>query len=97
MYFFGEYLANSQGEDVVVGIKTPKTIPEIAKELPESYKQLLAIKQKLEQHYHEVQDLEFIIERNKLYILQTRNVKMNNTSTVRTTVEMVEEGLINKE
>jgi pyruvate,orthophosphate dikinase len=95
--FFGEYLTNAQGEDVVAGIRTPKTIPEMQKDLPESYKQLLEIRKTLESHFHEVQDFEFTIEKNHLYMLQTRNGKMNATATVRTSVEMVAEGLITKE
>ena len=97
--FFGEYLTNAQGEDVVAGIRTPKAIREMEtdKDLPTSYQQLLDIRKKLESHFHEVQDFEFTIEKSKLYMLQTRNGKMNAQATVRTSVEMVEEGLITKE
>ena len=97
--FFGEYLTNAQGEDVVAGIRTPKAIRDMEtdKDLPTSYQQLLDIRKKLESHFHEVQDFEFTIERSKLYMLQTRNGKMNAQATVRTSVEMVEEGLITKE
>jgi len=95
--FYGEYLTNAQGEDVVAGIRTPKPIAEMQVDLPESYKQLMEIREKLEANFHEVQDLEFTIERNKLYMLQTRNGKMNAQATVRTSVEMFEQGLITKE
>jgi pyruvate,orthophosphate dikinase len=94
---FGEYLVNAQGEDVVAGIRTPKPIARLADEMPEIAEQLEELRQKLETHYKEVQDFEFTIERGILYCLQTRNGKMNATSMVRTSVEMVEEGLISKE
>jgi pyruvate,orthophosphate dikinase len=94
---FGEYLVNAQGEDVVAGIRTPKPIARLAEEMPEMAKQLEELRQKLESHYKEVQDFEFTIERGTLYCLQTRNGKMNAISMVRTSVEMVEEGLISKE
>jgi pyruvate, orthophosphate dikinase len=94
---FGEYLVNAQGEDVVAGIRTPKPIARLADEMPEIAEQLEELRQKLETHYKEVQDFEFTIERGVLYCLQTRNGKMNATSMVRTSVEMVEEGLISKE
>ena len=97
--FFGEYLKNAQGEDVVAGIRTPQIITNMEndEDLPGCYQQLLDIRKKLEGYFHEVQDFEFTIERRKLYMLQTRNGKMNATATVRTGVEMVEEGLITKE
>ncbi|EMS17619.1 pyruvate,orthophosphate dikinase [Entamoeba histolytica HM-3:IMSS] len=97
--FFGEYLKNAQGEDVVAGIRTPQIISKMAEDadLPGCYEQLLDIRKKLEGYFHEVQDFEFTIERKKLYMLQTRNGKMNATATVRTGVDMVEEGLITKE
>jgi pyruvate, orthophosphate dikinase len=94
---FGEYLVNAQGEDVVAGIRTPKPIARLADEMPEIAEQLEELRQKLETHYKEIQDFEFTIERGVLYCLQTRNGKMNATSMVRTSVEMVEEGLISKE
>ena len=90
--FFGEYLTNAQGEDVVAGIRTPKPILEMEKDLPESFKQLCDIRAKLEAHFKEVQDFEFTIEKNKLYMLQTRNGKMNAQATVRSSVEMFESG-----
>jgi len=94
---YGEYLINAQGEDVVAGIRTPKHIDVMADELPEMSRQLAELREKLEQHYHEVQDFEFTIERGTLYCLQTRNGKMNAAAMVRTSVEMVKEGLIDKE
>jgi pyruvate, orthophosphate dikinase len=91
---FGEYLVNAQGEDVVAGIRTPKPIAYLSREMPEMARQLEELRQKLEEHYHEVQDFEFTIERGTLYCLQTRNGKMNAPAMVRTSVEMREEGLI---
>lgn len=93
---FGEYLVNAQGEDVVAGIRTPKPIQELAHEMPELYQQLEELRSKLEQHYREIQDFEFTIERGRLYCLQTRNGKMNTTAMVRTSIEMVDEGLIDQ-
>jgi len=94
---FGEYLVNAQGEDVVAGIRTPKAIAEMEHEMPEIYRQLITLRQRLESHYHEVQDFEFTIEKGVLYCLQTRNGKMNARGMVRTSVEMFHEGLITKE
>ncbi len=94
---FGEYLINAQGEDVVAGIRTPKPIQAMAVEMPEIYGQLENLRDKLEKHYREVQDFEFTIEKGILYCLQTRNGKMNAAAMVRTSVEMVEEGLLSKE
>ncbi|RTL60964.1 MAG: pyruvate, phosphate dikinase [Sphingobacteriales bacterium] len=94
--FFGEYLVNAQGEDVVAGIRTPKPVLELKEEMPDLYKQLEDLRNKLESHYKEVQDFEFTIEKNVLYCLQTRNGKMNATAMVRTSVEMVKENLITK-
>jgi pyruvate,orthophosphate dikinase len=94
---FGEYLTNAQGEDVVAGIRTPKPIDALADEMPEMYRQLVDLRNKLESHYKEVQDFEFTIENGRLYCLQTRNGKMNATALVRTSVEMVREGLISRE
>ena len=91
---FGEYLVNAQGEDVVAGIRTPKPIAYLSREMPEMARQLEELRQKLEEHYHEVQDFEFTIERGTLFCLQTRNGKMNAPAMVRTSVEMREEGLI---
>jgi pyruvate,orthophosphate dikinase len=94
---YGEYLVNAQGEDVVAGIRTPKPIAEMEQEMPEIYRQLVELHNRLESHYHEVQDFEFTIERGTLYCLQTRNGKMNARGMVRTSVEMFNEGLISKE
>jgi pyruvate,orthophosphate dikinase len=93
---YGEYLTNAQGEDVVAGIRTPKPVSELAKEMPDLYQQLVDLRNKLETHYHEVQDYEYTIERGVLYCLQTRNGKMNAQAMVRTSVEMVNEDLISK-
>ncbi|MFQ5581208.1 MAG: pyruvate, phosphate dikinase [Mariprofundaceae bacterium] len=95
--FYGEYLVNAQGEDVVAGIRTPKPIDRMAVEMPELHKQLEELRSKLENHYHEVQDFEFTIEKGELFCLQTRNGKMNATAMVRTSVEMEQQGLITKE
>ncbi len=93
---YGEYLVNAQGEDVVAGIRTPKPIDMLSDEMPEMARQLAELRDRLESHYHEVQDFEFTIERGTLYCLQTRNGKMNAVAMVRTSVEMVEEGLIDR-
>lgn len=95
--FYGEYLVNAQGEDVVAGIRTPKPIAQMIDEMPDLYRQLEELRSKLETHYSEIQDFEFTIEKGILYCLQTRNGKMNTQAMVRTSVELVEEGLINKE
>jgi pyruvate, orthophosphate dikinase len=94
---YGEYLVNAQGEDVVAGIRTPKPVAELRAEMPEMYAQLVELRNKLERHYREVQDYEYTIEKGRLYCLQTRNGKMNATALVRTSVEMVREGLISRE
>lgn len=94
---YGEYLVNAQGEDVVAGIRTPKPVQEMAEEMPEMYRQLQELRKKLENHYKEVQDFEYTIERGVLYCLQTRNGKMNAAAMVKTSVDMVKEGLISKE
>jgi len=94
---YGEYLVNAQGEDVVAGIRTPKPVQEMAKEMPEQYRQLVELRNKLEAHYHEVQDYEYTIERGVLYCLQTRNGKMNAAAMVKSSIDMVNEGLISKE
>jgi len=95
--FYGEYLTNAQGEDVVAGIRTPKPISELEKEMPEVYKQLKEITNRLEKHYRDVQDFEFTIERGKLYMLQTRTGKRTPLAAVKIAVDMVKEGLITKE
>ncbi len=94
---FGEYLVNAQGEDVVAGIRTPKPIQAMAEEMPDLYRQLEDLRTRLENHYREVQDFEFTIEKGVLYCLQTRNGKMTATAMVRTSVEMVHEELLTKE
>lgn len=95
--FYGEYLTNAQGEDVVAGIRTPKPIAELEHEMPELYKQYVDIAKKLEKGYKDVQDMEFTIEKGKLWILQTRNGKRTAKASVRIAVEMCEEGIIDKE
>ncbi len=95
--FYGEYLTNAQGEDVVAGIRTPKPIAELETEMPDLYKQYVDIAKKLELGYKDVQDMEFTIEKGKLYILQTRNGKRTAAAAVRIAVEMCEEGIISKE
>ena len=94
--FYGEFLINAQGEDVVAGIRTPEPITDLEKIMPEAYKQLRDITASLEKHYRDMQDFEFTIEDNKLYMLQTRNGKRTGPAAVRVAVEMVEEGLIDK-
>ncbi|MDD5389163.1 MAG: pyruvate, phosphate dikinase [Gallionellaceae bacterium] len=93
---FGEYLTNAQGEDVVAGIRTPKPVLELESEMPDLYRQLVELRDQLEGHYKEVQDYEYTIEKGTLFCLQTRNGKMNATALVRTSVEMVKDGLIDK-
>jgi pyruvate, orthophosphate dikinase len=94
---FGEYLTNAQGEDVVAGIRTPAKISQMRDELPEVYGQFEEIAGKLERHYRDVQDLEFTIERGKLYMLQTRSAKRTAPAAVRIAVEMVGEGILSRE
>jgi len=94
---YGEYLVNAQGEDVVAGIRTPKPVVEMKDEIPKLYTQLVELRNKLENHYGEVQDYEYTIEKGILYCLQTRNGKMNAQGMVRSSVEMANEGLITRE
>jgi pyruvate, orthophosphate dikinase len=94
---YGDYLTNAQGEDVVAGVRTPKPIADMQKEFPEAYAGLENISQKLETHYREPQDIEFTVERGKLYLLQTRGAKMGPMGAVRAAVDMVHEGVISKE
>jgi pyruvate, orthophosphate dikinase len=94
--FYGEFLVNAQGEDVVAGIRTPEPITDLEKLMPAAYQQLRDITSSLEKHYKDMQDFEFTIEDNKLYMLQTRNGKRTGPAAVRVAVEMVEEGLIDK-
>jgi pyruvate,orthophosphate dikinase len=95
--FYGEYLINAQGEDVVAGIRTPKKIAELQKDMPTVYKQLDEVRNILEKHYRDVQDIEFTVQKGKLWMLQTRNGKRTGFAAVRFAVDMVEEGLISKE
>ncbi len=95
--FYGEFLENAQGEDVVAGIRTPHEIAELEKWNPEVYNQLREITTMLEKHYRDVQDFEYTVQDGKLYMLQTRNGKRTGPAAVRIAVEMVEEGLITKE
>ena len=95
--FYGEYLTNAQGEDVVAGIRTPKPISELETEMPDLYRQYVDIAKKLELRYKDVQDMEFTIEKGKLWILQTRNGKRTAAAAIRIAVEMEKEGIITKE
>jgi len=95
--FFGEYLMNAQGEDVVSGIRTPQHISELEKAMPKAYQQLRTITWKLEKHYRDMQDFEFTIQDSKLYMLQTRNGKRTGLAAVRIAIDMVREGLITQE
>ena len=95
--FYGEFLMNAQGEDVVAGIRTPVHISELEKIQPEVYNQLREITTRLEKHYRDMQDFEFTIQDGRLYMLQTRNGKRTGRAAVRVAIQMVEEGLITKE
>ena len=95
--FYGEFLMNAQGEDVVSGIRTPVHILELQKLMPEVYNQLREITTRLEKHYRDMQDFEFTIQEGRLYMLQTRNGKRTGRAAVRVAIEMVEEGLIKPE
>ncbi|MBI3071194.1 MAG: pyruvate, phosphate dikinase [Deltaproteobacteria bacterium] len=95
--FFGEYLLNAQGEDVVAGIRTPIAVAKLADALPEAYRALDDTQKKLERHYRDMQDIEFTIQRGKLWMLQTRTGKRTGFAAVRIAVEMVDEGLISKD
>ena len=94
---FGEYMINAQGEDVVAGIRTPKPIRKLRKEMPKVYPELEALRHTLEDYYCEIQDFEFTIEKGKLYCLQTRNGKMNASAFIKTSIDMVNEGLLSEE
>jgi pyruvate,orthophosphate dikinase len=94
--FYGEYLFNAQGEDVVAGIRTPQPISSLAEVMPEVYNQLVEIYKKLELRYRDMQDIEFTIQQGKLYMLQTRNGKRTAAAALRIAVEMVQEGLIDE-
>jgi len=94
---YGEYLLNAQGEDVVAGIRTPLPLPNLKNDLPEVHKELIRIVTILEKHYRDVQDYEFTIEKGKLYLLQTRTGKRTAQAALKIAVDMVEEGIIDKE
>ncbi|MBL4694741.1 pyruvate, phosphate dikinase [Candidatus Gracilibacteria bacterium] len=95
--FYGEFLMNAQGEDVVAGIRTPMDICELEKINKSAFDELIAVKDNLEKHYKNMQDIEFTIEQGKLFLLQTRNGKRTAHAAIRTAVEMVNEGLLTKE
>ena len=95
--FYGEYLVNAQGEDVVAGIRTPKQISELETDMPDIYEQYVNIAKQLERGYHDVQDMEFTVERGKLWILQTRNGKRTAKAAIKIAVDMFNEGIITKE
>ncbi len=94
--FWGEFLVNAQGEDVVAGIRTPQPISDLEKVMPDAYAQLREITTNLEKHYRDMQDFEFTVENNQLYMLQTRNGKRTGSAAVRIAVDLVEEGMITK-
>ena len=94
---YGEYLINAQGEDVVAGVRTPQPITKLAEDLPECYKQFMDIAHTLEEHYRDMQDMEFTIQEGKLYFLQTRNGKRTAPAALRIACELVDEGKITKE
>jgi pyruvate,orthophosphate dikinase len=94
--FYGEFLVNAQGEDVVAGTRTPLNIDDMAERLPDAYKDLIDTQERLEHHYRDMQDLEFTVESGKLYLLQTRNGKRTAAAAVRIARDMVNEGLIDK-
>jgi pyruvate,orthophosphate dikinase len=94
---YGEFLANAQGEDVVAGIRTPQPLQEMKEQLPEAFEQLLETMRRLEEHYRDMQDIEFTVEDDRLYLLQTRAAKRTAAAALKAAVEMVDEGLISKE
>src|SRR6056297_1353101 len=95
--FFGEFLENAQGEDVVAGIRTPKNLSYLKEINPEIYDQLFTIKDRLEQHYRDMQDIEFTIQQGNLFLLQTRNGKRTGAAAIKVAVDMVEEKMITEE
>jgi len=95
--FYGEYLMNAQGEDVVAGIRTPAPMDTLKKQMPEIYQQLESFRHKLEDHYKEMQDIEFTIQQGRLFILQTRKGKRTAAAAVKNAVDMVSEGMISRE
>ncbi len=94
---YGEFLTNAQGEDVVAGVRTPEPLSALAKVMPNRSRELLTLAANLEKHYRDVQDVEFTIEQGRLYLLQTRNAKRTPLSAVKTAVDMVQEGMIDRE
>jgi pyruvate,orthophosphate dikinase len=94
---YGEFLANAQGEDVVAGIRTPEPLARMEQALPQAFEQLLETMRRLEQHYRDMQDIEFTVEDNDLYLLQTRSAKRTAAASVKAAVDMVDEGLISPE
>ena len=94
---YGEYLINAQGEDVVAGVRTPQPITKLAEDMPEVYKEFMEIANKLESHYHDMQDMEFTIQEGKLYFLQTRNGKRTAHAAIQIACDLVDEGMITKE
>jgi pyruvate, orthophosphate dikinase len=94
---YGEFLANAQGEDVVAGIRTPQPLSEMEHRLPQAFEQLLETMRRLEEHYRDMQDIEFTVEDNTLYLLQTRSAKRTAAAAVKAAVDMVDEGLISRE
>ena len=94
---FGEYLINAQGEDVVAGVRTPSPIAKLKEDMPEVYDQFASIAQRLENHYKDMQDMEFTIENGKLYMLQTRNGKRTAAAALKIAVDLVDEGMIDEE
>ena len=94
---YGEYLINAQGEDVVAGVRTPQPITKLAEDLPECYKEFMEIANKLENHYRDMQDMEFTIQEGKLYFLQTRNGKRTAPAAIQIACDLVDEGMITKE
>lgn len=95
--FYGEFLINAQGEDVVAGIRTPRPVTELQKAMPAAYEELVGIYTKLEKHYRDMQDIEFTVEQNKLWMLQTRTGKRSAEAAVRIAIEMLKEKLISEE
>ena len=94
---YGEYLINAQGEDVVAGVRTPQPITKLAEDLPECYEEFMALAQKLEDHYRDMQDMEFTIQEGKLYFLQTRNGKRTAQAAIQIACDLVDEGKISEE
>ncbi|OYW77906.1 MAG: pyruvate, phosphate dikinase, partial [Verrucomicrobia bacterium 12-59-8] len=95
--FYGEFLLNAQGEDVVAGVRTPEPVIELKKQMPKSYAELLQVRQKLEKHFKDVQDIEFTIQEGKLFMLQTRNGKRTAAAALKFSIDMVKEKLIDWE